>query len=430
VVSAGVLFGVFPFVFDQWLGADSILGLSPAMFFAILVAAFVFAFGAAWVKATGREGLWAWAGVLSVSLVVAAIFHAAVGDGGDVREFALIIGSAAFLITVAINPNGFVGSIREKRHEAAAKAARAALREGGVEVDDVTLPSLPVPPARHGTLEPGTAVLEVEDVTVQFGGLRAVDRASVVVPAGEIVGLIGPNGAGKTTLFDAIGGFNKPVSGSFRLLGRELDGLPPHARAVAGLGRTFQRTGLAMALTVKENLLLAKHSLLDYDTLSVLQRSPSVRRAEQDIDRRADEIIAALGFEKFADLPVKHLSGGQRRIVEIACTLATAPDLLMLDEPTAGMAPAAVENLAERLRELRDQHGRTILLIEHHVPLVLDVCDRVYVLDHGVVIAQGSPAEIMRDPAVLEAYLGERAARQAGVLLSNQDAPEPAGVPA
>jgi ABC-type branched-subunit amino acid transport system ATPase component/ABC-type branched-subunit amino acid transport system permease subunit len=333
-----------------------------------------------------------------------------------ITEFSLTVGALLFLVTVAINPNGFVGSIKEKKAEEAAKQAKARLKAGGVEVDDAALPSLPVPPPRHGAPEPGAPVLEVEGVTVRFGGLTAVKDVSITVNAGEIVGLIGPNGAGKTTLFDAIGGYNRPVAGSFRLLDRQLAGLGPHDRALAGLGRTFQRTGLAMSLSVRDNLLLAKHALLDYDALLALGRTRQVREAEASIDQRVTEIITALGFESFADLPAKHLSGGQRRILEMACTLATAPDLLMLDEPTAGMAPAAVENLAERLRELRDEHGRTILLIEHHVPLVLDVCDRIYVLDHGVVIAEGTPDDILRDPVVLEAYLGERAARQAGLL--------------
>jgi branched-chain amino acid transport system permease protein len=348
------------------------------------------------------------------------------------QEFFLVIGAALFLATVAVNPNGFVGALREKRDEEDAKHAQAALRAGIADAEDPTLPSLPVPAARHGGLAPGTTVLAVTGITVRFGGLTAVDDASLTVPAGEIVGLIGPNGAGKTTLFDAIGGFVRPAAGTVRLLDRDLTDLAPHERAVAGLGRTFQRTGLAMGLSVRDNLLLAQHALADYDALPALAGGRAVRAAEEELEARAVEVIAALGFERFADLPVKHLSGGQRRIVEIACTLATAPDLLMLDEPTAGMAPAAVENLAARLKELRDVHGRTILLIEHHVPLVLDVCDRIHVLDQGRVIATGNPDEILRDPRVLEAYLGERAARQAGLLAADATdaAEDPAGVPA
>ncbi len=335
---------------------------------------------------------------------------------GDINEISLIIGAALFLFTVAINPNGFAGSIREKHDEEAAKAAKAALKAGGVEEDDPTLPSLPVPAARHGDVTPGEPILEVGDITVRFGGLTAVNAADIQVNAGEIVGLIGPNGAGKTTLFDAIGGFNQPATGKVWLRGQDLTDLPPHERALAGLGRTFQRTGLAMALSVRDNLLLAQHALADYDSLQALGHSPKVAMQERELVNRTLDVVEALGFSKFLDLPVKYLSGGQRRIVEIACTLVTAPDLLMLDEPTAGMAPAAVENLADRLRELRDVHGRTILIIEHHVPLVLDVCDRIYVLDHGDVIAEGTPDEILRDPHVLSAYLGERAASQAGLV--------------
>jgi len=419
VVASGVLFGVFPFVFERLLSGGNV------GFFAIVVGLLTATLGVAWLRANGRTSLPALGVVAGASIAMAGLFVAGVDPtGAGVRDFALIIGSAAFLITVAVNPNGFAGSVRERRDDAAAKQAKAQLRAGGIDTDDPTLPSLPVPAARHGHIELGTPVLEVRDVTVRFGGLTAVDRVSLTVPAGEIVGLIGPNGAGKTTLFDAIGGFNRPQAGTVGLLGRDLTAMAAHERAVAGLGRTFQRTGLAMGLSVRDNLLLAKHSLLTYDTLSALQHAPAVARAEADIAVRADEIISALGFQQYADLPVKYLSGGQRRIVEIACTLATAPDVLMLDEPTAGMAPAAVENLAERLRELRDVHDRTILLIEHHVPLVLDVCDHVYVMDHGSVIAYGTPDEILRDPAVLEAYLGERAARQAGLMGNVPDTEE------
>ena len=336
--------------------------------------------------------------------------------GSQFEDLSLVLGAALFLATVAVNPNGFVGNIREKRAEREAKAVQEAMRAGGVEADEELLPSLPVPAARHGDLAPGSRMLEVRDVTVTFGGLTAVDSASIDVNVGEIVGLIGPNGAGKTTLFDAIGGYNQPDTASVVLRGEELAELGPHDRALAGLGRTFQRLGLAQSLSVRDNLLLAQHSLVDYDLLQSLGATRTVRDAEFELTRRTNEVITALGFERYAELPVKYLSGGQRRIVEIACTLVTAPDLLMLDEPTAGMAPAAVENLAERLRELRDVHGRTILIIEHHVPLVLDICDRIYVLDHGRVIAQGSPDEILRDPDVLAAYLGERAAEQAGLL--------------
>jgi ABC-type branched-subunit amino acid transport system ATPase component/ABC-type branched-subunit amino acid transport system permease subunit len=398
--SAGVAGAAFGHIYLSAQPVDFRLDLSLAM--------------VAWVVI---GGLGSRVGV-TVSALLFGIFPYAFDQmfGSVLEDLALVVGALLFLYTVATNPNGFVGNIKEKRDAKAAKAARAALATGQTEGEDEILPSLPVPAARHGDVEPGSLMLDVRDVIVRFGGLTAVDAASIEVRAGEIVGLIGPNGAGKTTLFDAIGGFNQPDGGTVELRGRALQGMPPHERANVGLGRTFQRLGLAMSLSVRENLLLAQHALVEYDTLQALGHSPRVARAEEMLEQRAAEVIEALGFERYADLPVKYLSGGQRRIVEIACTLVTAPDLLMLDEPTAGMAPAAVENLADRLRELRDVHGRTILLIEHHVPLVLDVCDRIYVLDHGMVIAEGSPDEILRHPHVLAAYLGERAAEQAGLV--------------
>ncbi len=339
-----------------------------------------------------------------------------------VNDYLLVFGAALLLFTIAANPNGFVGSLRDHRAAREAERARAALRSGDAEADEAGLPSLPVPalPAREGG-DGRRPVLQVADMTVRFGGLVAVDNVSLYVDRGEIVGLIGPNGAGKTTLFDAIGGFGSPVRGTVHLRGMDMTGLPAHERSRAGLGRTFQRTGLAMKLTVRENLLLAQHALMANDHLAALFGSRSSRAAEARLDARASEVVDALDLGRLADLPVEHLSGGQRRIVEIACTLVTAPDLVMLDEPTAGMAPGAVENLADRLRDLRDVHGRTLLLIEHHVPLVLDVCDRIMVLDHGQVIAAGGPDEILAHPEVLRAYLGERAAVQAGLLDEHGD---------
>jgi ABC-type branched-subunit amino acid transport system ATPase component/ABC-type branched-subunit amino acid transport system permease subunit len=342
-----------------------------------------------------------------------------------INDYLLVFGAALLLFTIAVNPNGFAGSIRAHREERDAEAAREALGRGAAELGDAGIPSLPVPARAAGAAAPapGSTVLEVRDVTVRFGGLTAVDGASLTVREGEIVGLIGPNGAGKTTLFDAIGGFGRPEAGIVRLRGRDLGGLSPHQRAVAGLGRTFQRTGLATGMSTRGNLLLAMHdrARAGYDGVSALLRGPACVATEAGLEARVDEVVDALQLGALADLPVSHLSGGQRRIVELACTLATAPELLMLDEPTAGMAPAAVEELAERLRDLRDVHGRTILLIEHHVPLVLDVCDRIVVLDHGRVIAEGDPDTILASPEVLRAYLGERAAAQAGLGA----APEP-----
>jgi len=176
------------------------------------------------------------------------------------------------------------------------------------------------------------------------------------------------------------------------------------------MARSFQLIGLAKELSVRENFLLAQHQLATYGPVDALGFTRAAATVERALDERAREAVAALGFEQFLDTPVRNLSHGQQRIVEIGCLLATSPELLMLDEPSAGMSPAAAENLAERLRELPDRLGRTVLLIEHNLPLVLDVCDHLYVLHLGEVLAEGEPARVVEDDEVVRAYLGDAAA--------------------
>jgi ABC-type branched-subunit amino acid transport system ATPase component/ABC-type branched-subunit amino acid transport system permease subunit len=317
-----------------------------------------------------------------------------------------IVGALLLVYAMAHNPGGVAAAIREAREKREAKH-KTEDHEAGMH----DLPSLPRPDNLAGTVSvPGTTLLDVVDLTVRFGGLTAVDDASITVPAGQIVGLIGPNGAGKSTLFNAAGGFVTPNAGRVTFNGRDVTDLAPHQRAALGIGRTFQHTGLARNLSVLENLLLAQHSAANYSWAEALVFVGKTGPCEEELHRRSIEVIDALGFGDKTDVAVRNLSGGQQRIVELACALVTAPQLLMLDEPSAGMAPAAVENLAQRLRELRDDLGRTVLLIEHHIPLVLDVCDHVYVLDAGRVIASGTPAEVAAMPEVMTAYLGEEVA--------------------
>ncbi|HWH31268.1 MAG TPA: branched-chain amino acid ABC transporter ATP-binding protein/permease, partial [Egibacteraceae bacterium] len=345
-----------------------------------------------------------------VGVVVAAALFGIVPRMLTVFEgWDLVIGSALLVFTMARHPTGFAGALREAREKKAAEHARAV--QGGGPAAEGAVPAFThAAGARLAAADAGSAgrevVLAVRDVRVRFGGLVAVDGAGLEVPKGRIVGLIGPNGAGKTTLFNAISGFVAAESGSVSLRGRELAGLPPHERALLGLGRTFQTAGLARGLSLLDNVMLAQHRLLGYATAPALLRTGGVARAERDLEARSREVVAALGMTAHADLPLKHLSGGQQRIAELACALVTDPEVLLLDEPSAGMAPAAVEQLAERLRELRDDLGRTVLLIEHHIPLVMDVCDEVVVLNLGQVLAAGGPDEVVRDQAVLDAYLG------------------------
>ena len=349
-------------------------------------------------------------------VVAAAIFAKLLPDvlvavfGSGIRGLDLVINAALLMYTLAQHPGGFAGVIEHA-------VERRRQRKGGDAPLPPTRPNLPaltrpvgmppVPKTRRGT-----AVLEASGVSVRFGGLQAVDGASLRVDRGTIVGLMGPNGAGKTTMFNAITGALTPDTGRVELLGVDVSALPTHRRTALGMSRTFQLIGLAKSQSVYENLLIAQHLAAPYGVLSALTKVGPSRFYERDVRQRADEVIEGLGFGRYRDTPVGRLSHGQQRIVEIGCALVTSPELVMLDEPSAGMSPAAAEDLAATLRDMRDVLGRTILLIEHNVPLVLDVSDELYVMDAGRVIANGEPVEVVTRPEVVTAYLGVAPARE------------------
>jgi ABC-type branched-subunit amino acid transport system ATPase component/ABC-type branched-subunit amino acid transport system permease subunit len=324
----------------------------------------------------------------------------------------LILGAVLLMYTVSRHPGGLASIPRERANE---KAERDRRRRADDEDDDIEdagrLPALPQLPVPAGVVSrdiaAGTPLLEVTELSVNFGGLQALSGASVTVHAGGIFGLIGPNGAGKSTLFNAVSGHVRASSGVVRFLGEEIQHLPAHERAARGIARSFQLIGLAKELSVHDNFLLAQHQLARYGAAAALGFTRPVARVETELSDRAREAVAALGFEQYLHTPVRNLSHGQQRIVEIGCLLATSPELLMLDEPSAGMSPAAAENLAERLRELPDKLGRTVLLIEHNLPLVLGICDHLSVLHLGEVLAEGRPDEVMARDDVVGAYLGE-----------------------
>lgn len=319
-----------------------------------------------------------------------------------------IAGSLLLIYTLARHPGGLAQAFLEARE---AKSA-AAVRRGEVEDDDLpaVLPSLPsAGPPRADAMTSGT-VAEAIDISVSFGGLQALNGASLAIPHGKIVGLIGPNGAGKTTLFNVMSGFIRPDSGQIKFKGHDVTRTAPHGRAAMGMGRTFQLVGLGKNLTVRENFLLAQHCAATYPIAKALLRLPGVASGEKVLEERSAEAIAALGFERFTHTPVRNLSHGQQRLVELGCSLVNSPELLLLDEPSGGMSPAAAESLAERLIEIRDKLGRTVLLIEHHIPLVLAVCDEIYVLNFGEILAHGTTEEITSSPDVIAAYFGEAVA--------------------
>jgi len=256
-----------------------------------------------------------------------------------------------------------------------------------------------------------TSLLAAEDLTVRFAGLTALDDVSIRVERGQIAAVIGPNGAGKTTLFNCISGFVVPNAGHVALDGRRVDHLSPAQRAGAGLGRTFQQGGLWLSETVLGNLLVAQHlTVATWSIPSLLALGGDGRSSEADRRRMAEEVLAVLGLERYAHVPVRSLPYGSRKVLELGCALASRPAVLMLDEPAAGMGPEEGAWLASVISGIRAQLGVALLVIEHHVPLVKQVADVVYVLNFGRVLTAGTADEVTRDPAVLEAYLGHRAA--------------------
>jgi ABC-type branched-subunit amino acid transport system ATPase component/branched-subunit amino acid ABC-type transport system permease component len=260
------------------------------------------------------------------------------------------------------------------------------------------------------------AVLEARNVTVRFGGVLAVDDASLRVDAGQIVGLIGPNGAGKTTLFNAISGLNEPASGSIHLFGEDVTALPVHKRAAAGLGRTFQVIQLFPELSVFENLLVATHLQNRSRLASHMLVTPGSVRAELTAEETCRRVVRFLALDADADRPVAGLPFGVLRQVELGRALVTGAPVLMLDEPASGLDNAETDRFSEWLVYIRDQLGISILLIEHDVRMVAAVTDYMYVLTRGRVLAHGTPAEVRANPDVIAAYLGEPAAPVAAAV--------------
>ncbi|CNH25367.1 high-affinity branched-chain amino acid ABC transporter ATP-binding protein LivG [Yersinia pekkanenii] len=250
-------------------------------------------------------------------------------------------------------------------------------------------------------------LLAVEGLSMRFGGLLAVNNVGLTLNQGEIVSLIGPNGAGKTTIFNCLTGFYRPTGGTIKLRDRHLEGLPGQMIARMGVVRTFQHVRLFREMTVVENLLVAQHQHLKSGVFAGLLKTPGFRRAEADALERSATWLERVGLLDLANRQAGNLSYGQQRRLEIARCMVTRPELLMLDEPAAGLNPKETDELNRLIMELRDQHQVSVLLIEHDMKLVMGISDRIYVVNQGTPLAQGIPAEIRNNPDVIRAYLGE-----------------------
>jgi len=250
-------------------------------------------------------------------------------------------------------------------------------------------------------------LLKVNNLSMQFGGLRAVDRVSFTVDTNQIAAIIGPNGAGKTTLFNCISGFYKPTTGRVALAGKEITPLPSHKIAQRGLVRTFQNIRLFKAMTVVENLMVAQHSRLNSNLLAGMFKTANYRQKEREAVERAHHWLEQMGLIEFANREAGNLAYGQQRRLEIARCMVLDPKLLLLDEPAAGLNPRETSELDQLILKLRDEHNLSVLLIEHDMKLVMGISDHIVVLDQGMPIAAGSPAEIRNNKTVINAYLGE-----------------------
>jgi ABC-type branched-subunit amino acid transport system ATPase component len=314
-------------------------------------------------------------------------------DRPDILRSVFIAGASSVAPDAATNLGANPGSRDWGARQPSAGSPTSAL---------ATSSALRVPPSTEAPI-----VLECNGVQKRFGGIAAIQEISLQLRDGEILGLIGHNGAGKTTFFDCISGFLPLDEGRIRMGGVDIDHWPAHVRADAGLGRTFQEARLFPSLSVLDTISVAlERHLASRVLIAAGLRLPASLQSEADVEQRAAELVALMGLDAFAEKLVGELSTGTRRIVELACVLAQEPAVLLLDEPSGGVAQRETEAMGPLLVRVQQHTGCSILVVEHDMPLLSAICDRMIALELGEIIAEGTPTEVLEHPAVIESYLG------------------------
>jgi ABC-type branched-subunit amino acid transport system ATPase component/ABC-type branched-subunit amino acid transport system permease subunit len=382
---AGFVTGMAGAIWAMGVGSWSFAAFDPSMSFVLLSVAIVGGLGTLHGPILGTIAVFAWPYLVPGANTLA------------IRSFT---SGALLLVTLLFFPGGLASLLDRVRSRRGQPVEGHEVRR---ETDALASVSLPQTAGEGGG---GGRALDVVDVSIAFGGIQAVDGASIHVDAGEIVGLIGGNGAGKSTLLSCVSGHLRPDHGRVWVSGEEVTGLPPERRTGLGLSRTFQDAHLFPGLTLAETVITAADRDEPGGVVGAMTASPWLRRSERAKRARALVTLDEFGLADRADSLTGELSTGMRRVCDIAGVAAAAPTVVLLDEPTAGLAQREVEEFAPMLRQMRDRYGASVLLVEHDMPLMMSLCDRIYCLEAGKVIAEGTPAEIRANPRVIASYLG------------------------